>query len=630
MAIVLSPHSNRPIDERQPVSAVKPLIFWCGICNLKLHTPTQAMQHLYGHSHKSKLNTKNNVNVQNNINHVAMQKPKHGLDSKNQEPASKKSKVQQQPENTNGSDKLFCSDCDITLNSATTAKMHFNGKKHASVVAAKKTWPLSSGKQHVTSSDEGHSSEQISTQAKRKKEKPIQSFCNDCNILLNSDEQVVQHSNGTKHKLNAGIISQPPDRWLANQRGRGRGGDGGAFRGDRRNAKGQSQGVQSLGLSDDDRFGHFGDSFDEDIGGFIMQAQGRGFGEGGIFKMKGDWSVRGQGLKLHGFNKDNIVKRGNLKIRAGLVPGKSKRGLQGTMQNKRARKDSVPTRGGGAVMVAGHHENGFNEPASIPGAKKSLSDYFVNASTAKDCFQPPTIIDTVNDNSFLNTTKGILNKKAICAKTMAGDKNTVNITLTNASKSNKHGMKATVPGGKGSLSGYFVNAGSQDHFKIDGEKKATVPGGKGLLKNYFVAVGSDNHFIHNISSRNPYYKPKMVVHDSPHVYRSKLYSTQQRNHQPDYSDSHSKHFYEGQQYLDDYYGYPESKEWDLPPHPKDYGPSKKNKLCNDDPCNHFGNSSPPPENIYNRDGNYYSRGYNRNGYSNSHDGYRNEPDFNDC
>jgi len=156
-------------------------IFWCATCCTKLTSPTQAITHLNGKSHKSK---------------VTQESRKRGLpvpeenkcSTENEEdgPTSKKSKAE-------SAEVEHCKDCDILLNSAVMADQHYKGKKHASTVAKKE-------KAKNLPPDTIPVPDEISKSH----------FCECCQVPLNSDEQAQQHVNGQRHKVKAGIIVKKP------------------------------------------------------------------------------------------------------------------------------------------------------------------------------------------------------------------------------------------------------------------------------------------------------------------------------------------------------------------------------------------------------------------------------------
>ena len=97
---------------------------------------------------------------------------------------------------------LICNVCQLSFNSPSQAEMHFNGKKHAAAVANK---AITEGKASAINAD--------SARQGGGKKGLTKFTCAVCDFSLNSQWQLNQHMNGIRHKLKAGIISEPPAWW---------------------------------------------------------------------------------------------------------------------------------------------------------------------------------------------------------------------------------------------------------------------------------------------------------------------------------------------------------------------------------------------------------------------------------
>lgn len=144
---VMSVHNNRMVKVGQPD---KSPIFWCNHCSLKLTTPTIARQHLIGHSHRVKLELKSLL--KSNI-------IDKGLIDYSSSKATKR-----------GASAVFNDECNPKM-----------------VKTDAKARSICNRNQY---SDEQHM---------------INKYCSICKVLLNSETQVLQHYNGSKHKFNAGV-----------------------------------------------------------------------------------------------------------------------------------------------------------------------------------------------------------------------------------------------------------------------------------------------------------------------------------------------------------------------------------------------------------------------------------------
>ena len=81
------------------------------------------------------------------------------------------------------------------FNSVGQSQQHFKGRKHALKVAS-----LSTGYKKVPVNTSQGDDEKY--------------HCPHCDISLNSPEQLTQHCSGIRHKLQAGIIKEPPQWWV--------------------------------------------------------------------------------------------------------------------------------------------------------------------------------------------------------------------------------------------------------------------------------------------------------------------------------------------------------------------------------------------------------------------------------
>jgi len=155
-------------------------IFWCATCCTKLTSPTQAITHLNGKSHKSKVTQESRKRA------LSGHEEDCGTENEGNGPTTKKTKAEP-------IEVEHCKDCDILLNSAVMADQHYKGKKHASTVAKKE-------KAKNMPPDTIPVPEEIAKSH----------FCQCCQVPLNSDEQAQQHVNGQRHKVKAGIIVKKP------------------------------------------------------------------------------------------------------------------------------------------------------------------------------------------------------------------------------------------------------------------------------------------------------------------------------------------------------------------------------------------------------------------------------------
>ena len=202
---LISAHTNRPlITIAQPAKGIP--IFWCERCSQKLTTPIQAIQHLAGRTHKTKLHSSNDVHIQDNLNELnrkrGFEDPEVNIKTTPPEqydilqPNTKRNKVESvNPvlSELTSDQSLICNECSLVFTSHMTAEQHLKGKKHLAVIAVK----LSSSK-NPTPADKTH-------------------FCQACNIALNSEGQIKQHYNGVRHKLNAGTVIDAPGWWVEQQ-----------------------------------------------------------------------------------------------------------------------------------------------------------------------------------------------------------------------------------------------------------------------------------------------------------------------------------------------------------------------------------------------------------------------------
>merc|ERR1711962_1614323 len=102
----VSSYTNKPVSSETPPRIDTP-IFWCQTCSVKFDAPHVAYQHFNSPKHKSKTTNGSTTIVHTNSNEqttVTVQQPLH------------------------------CTLCDVALNSAITAEMHYNSKKHMNKV----------------------------------------------------------------------------------------------------------------------------------------------------------------------------------------------------------------------------------------------------------------------------------------------------------------------------------------------------------------------------------------------------------------------------------------------------------------------------------------------------------------
>ena len=107
------------------------VVFWCEVCSEKLPTPTLAMLHLQGRRHKVQTCNENLRKMTAARNKLA---------------SSRTKKIElPKPHQVAEDEKMKCEDCGVVLETPFKAKWHFEGKKHASVIAAKVKASLTSG-----------------------------------------------------------------------------------------------------------------------------------------------------------------------------------------------------------------------------------------------------------------------------------------------------------------------------------------------------------------------------------------------------------------------------------------------------------------------------------------------------
>lgn len=232
MSTKISVYTNKVLSSGVPPSKTS-LIFWCESCKTKLVSPTQAKSHFHSKNHTQK----------------AQKRP---IDDGNVFPVqeSKKKKLAEK-------EPIQCKECNVPLNSPSMAEVHYKGKKHLAVVAklaasepstqlennvvpvqeSKKlaekepiqckecNVPLNSpsmaenhykGKKHLAMIAKLSASKPSIPEVTQTNTNVFSHFCVVCKVMLNSQEQVVQHHIGKRHKQNAELkVDQFVDTMLA-------------------------------------------------------------------------------------------------------------------------------------------------------------------------------------------------------------------------------------------------------------------------------------------------------------------------------------------------------------------------------------------------------------------------------
>jgi len=287
---LISPYTHRPLFK---CTATRAPTFWCELCKYKLVSPKTAILHLSGKHHQKKLAAQHAVLPTSS---TTVPKSEELRPATSNEPLAKRpryddvgqdSKPATAAKSAVKSAAGRCERCNIDFTSDIHAEQHYNGKKHAALLAE-----VTAGKEVQNMVGSKMSSDENKNGDVEKK--PLQ--CELCDIQFTSDIHALQHFKGRKHS--EALAAQYNKRMEENGRsggaigrggasvsgGRGTSRGGGASTG-RGSDRGRGGGMNNISRGGS---GSAGGSQRGRGGGMNSNSRGRGIG-------RGETNTRGRG-----------------------------------------------------------------------------------------------------------------------------------------------------------------------------------------------------------------------------------------------------------------------------------------------------------------------------------------------